>query len=263
MKFNKLWRQVLVLDTECTHADPTQAEIVELAVATWDHAWQMESVLFGSRQPMPPEASAVTHIHPDAIVHLPLFVQSAEQVISMLVSDRNYYVSHNIKYDRHVLGTHLHQMEPDLARMVTDPDRWICTLRLSRLAWPQANSHAQSYLRYWLNLPVSADLISHRAGPDTQVCVSLLERVVQELTEQGVLNTNADLAPQLVRLTQAPIPVVTWPFGKHKGKLFADLDTDYLLWCLDNLKYLNEQDPDHDPDLAEAVRITLESRLTA
>ena len=263
MKYNQLWRDVLVLDTECTHADPTQAEIVELAVATWDKTWQYECELFGSQQPMPPEASAVTHIHPDALVDLPTFVNSPEQVIPMLVSDRNYYVSHNIKYDRDVLSRNLHQIDPDLAHMVTDPDRWICTLRLSRRAWPQAHSHAQSYLRYWLNLSVPHDLISHRAEPDTQVCVHLLDRVVQELVDQGHLNANTDLAPQLVRLTQAPIPVSTWPFGKHKGKSFTDLDTDYLLWCLDNLKYLNEQDPDHDPDLAEAVRLTLESRLTA
>jgi hypothetical protein len=80
--------------------------------------------------------------------------------------------------------------------------------------------------------------------------------------DQGQLNPNLDLAPQLVSLTQAPIPVSTWPFGKHKGKSFVDLDTDYLLWCVDNLKYLNEQDPDHDADLAETVRLTLERRVS-
>lgn len=261
MNFNPLWRQVCVLDTECTHADPAQAQIVELAVATWDQTWNYSCELFGSEQPMPPEASAVTHIHPDQLENLPTFVNSPDIVIPMLVSDRNYYVSHNIKYDRAVLGTHLHNMEPDLARMVTDPDRWICTLRLSRRAWPQAHSHAQSYLRYWLNLGVSHDLISHRALPDAQVCVHLLARVVQELTDQEQLNPHEDLAPQLVQLTQAPIPVTTWPFGKHKGKSFTDLDTDYLCWCVDNMKYLNSQDPDHDPDLAESVRQELERRL--
>jgi DNA polymerase III epsilon subunit-like protein len=261
MKFNKLWRQVQVLDTECTHADPAQAEIVELAVAIWDTDWRYECVMFGSQTPMPPEASAVTHIHPDQIVNLPTFVNSPEQVISMLVTNRNYYVSHNTKYDRTVLHMHLNEMDADLAHMVTDPDRWICTLRLSRRAWPQAASYAQSYLRYWLNLPVPPELISHRAEPDTQVCVVLLERVVQELVDQGQLNPNVDLAPQLVSLTQAPIPVSTWPFGKHKGKTFAQLDTDYLLWCVDNLTSLNEQDPHHDADLAESVRAELEHRL--
>lgn len=250
-----------MLDTECTHADPTQAEIVELAVATWDQTWHYTCELFGSEQPMPPEASAVTHIHADQIVHLPTFVNSADQVIPMLVSDRNYYVSHNIKYDVSVLHAHLHNMDTELAHMVTDPDRWICTLRLSRRAWPQAHSHAQSYLRYWLNLNVPHELISHRALPDTQVCVCLLERVVQELTDQGQLNPHEDLAPQLVSLTQAPIPMTKWPLGKHKGKLMEDLDTEYLLWCVDSLKYLNPQDPDHDLDLTEAVRQELELRL--
>jgi len=261
MKFNHLWQQVCVLDTECTHANPDQAEIVELAVATWDQTWHYSCELFGSEQPMPPEASAVTHIHPDQIVHLPTFVNSPEQVIPMLISDRNYYVSHNTNYDRAVLGNQLHKMDTDLAHMVTHPDRWICTLRLSRRAWPHAPSHAQSYLRYWLNLPVPHELISHRAQPDTQVCVHLLARVVQELVDQSQLNPDVNLAPQLVRLTQEPIPVITWPFGKHKGKSFAELDTDYLCWCVDNMKYLNPQDADHDPDLAESVRQELERRL--
>jgi DNA polymerase III epsilon subunit-like protein len=261
MRFNKLWRQVLVLDTECTHADPTQAEIVELAVAHWDQTWIMEQALFGSSTPMPPEASAVTHIHPDQIAHRPTFVQSAPQVLNMLVTDRTHYVSHNVKYDAQVLCNHLNQLEPDLAHMISEPDRWICTLRLSRRAWPSAASYAQNYLRYWLNLPVPHDLTSHRAAPDTQVCVSLLERVVTELINQGQIQEHTDLATQLVQLTLAPIPVTTWPFGKHKGKPFSELETDYLLWCVDNLKFLNEQDADHDPDLAESVRWELESRL--
>ena len=260
--FNKLWRQVLVLDTECTHADPAQAEIVELAVAKWDHTWQFESELFGSRQPMPPEASAVTHIHPDWLLHKPVFSQSVDQVVTMLVSDRSYFVSHNVKYDRQVLGRALHEMEPDLARMYVEPDRWICTLRLSRWAWPQMTSYAQNYLRYALNLNVDEHLIAHRAEPDTRVCVALFEQIVSKLASQNILNVNKDLAPQLVNLTQQPIVLSTWPFGKHKGRKFSELDTDYLLWCLDNMKALNEQDPDFDPDLAETVRLTLERRLT-
>lgn len=261
MNFNPLWRQVCVLDTECTHADPHQAQIVELAVATWDQSWHYACELFGSDHAMPPEASAVTHIHADQIENLPTFVNSVDVVIPMLISDRNYYVSHNIKYDTQVLNSHLSHMHADVADLLSDPDRWICTLRLSRRAWPQATSHAQTYLRYWLNLPVPHDVISHRALPDTQVCVQLLAYVVQELVNQGQLNPHEDLAPQLVKLTQAPIPVTTWPFGKHKGKLFADLDTDYLLWCVDNLKFLNPQDADHNPDLVESVRQELERRL--
>ena len=261
MKYNKLWRQIMVLDTECTHAQPDQAEIVELAVATWDQEWSYEHSLFGSKQPMPPEASAVTHIHPDWISHLSTFDQSMEQVVPMLVKDQSYFVSHNVNYDRHVLMRNLENLGNDLVNWVSDPDKWICTLRLSRRAWPHMMSHAQTYLRYALDLDVDQNLVSHRAWPDTQVCVSLFMRLVDELVSQGLLDADEDLAPQLVRLTQAPIPVTTWPFGKHKGKAFGDLDTDYLLWCVDNLKYLDPQDVDHDADLSESVRAELERRL--
>lgn len=253
--------QLLVLDTECTHADPELAEIVELAVAKHDHVWHFESCLFGSQQPMPPAASAVTHIHADWLRGKPTFIQSMDKVFGMLVTDRAYFVSHNTKYDRQVLGRHLHQMEPELARMCVDPDRWICTLRLSKWAWPQSASHAQNYLRYAVNLDVDHTLVAHRAEPDTRICVALLERIVQELVHQGLLDVNQDLPAQLVQLSQQPIMLQTWPFGKHKGKTFKELDTDYLLWCVDNMKSLNEQDPEFDPDLAESVRVTLERRL--
>lgn len=271
MTYEELFRQVLVLDTECTHADPHLAEIVELAVAKWhgsihiqgkaQDTWTYACEMFGSLNPMPPEASAVTHIHASMISNKPLFVDSTDKVMHMLVSDRPYFVSHNVKYDRHVLTAHLNRMVPELATMCADADRWICTLRLSRRAWPSLASHSQNYLRYALNLDVSLDLHAHRAEPDTRVCVSLFTRCVQELVHQGLLDVNQDLAPQLVRLTQQPIACVSWPFGKHKGKLFSDLDTDYLLWALDNMKYLNAQDPDFDPDLAESVRQTLEQRI--
>jgi exodeoxyribonuclease X len=271
MKQDQLLRKVLVLDTECTHADPGLAEIVEMAVAKWhssisvqdklQHTWQYECEMFGSTKPMPPEASAVTHIHPSMLLNKPTFVDSMDTIMNMLVSDRPYFVSHNVKYDRHVITSHLKRMEPELADMVADVDRWICTLRLSRRLWPNFSSHAQNFLRYALDLDVSHDLIAHRAEPDTKVCVSLFERCVQECVHQGLIDVNEDWAPQLVKLTQQPVAMLAWPFGKHKGKLFADLDTDYLLWALDNMKYLNEQDPDFNPDLAESVRVTLESRL--
>lgn len=261
-KLESLWKNVCILDTECTHADPSQAEIVELAVATWNQDWSVRSHLFGCSH-MPPAASAVTHIHCDLLKNLSTFDSSVDQVVDMLVSDCKYYVCHNAKYDRHVLQTNLNKIDSDLAELVSDSKKWICTLRLSRHTWPLADSYAQNYLRYWLDLDVCQKLHAHRAGPDTLVCAALFERIVETLLEQGRLNLDKNLEDQLFDLSNQVIPVTNWPFGKHKHVPLEELTTDYLLWCVDNMSMLNEKDPDFDLDLYESVRVTLEKRVSS
>jgi hypothetical protein len=101
----------------------------------------------------------------------------------------------------------------------------------------------------------------HRAGADVITCGALLQRICLDLIDQNRLDVSMPLAPQLTELCASAIPIMKWPFGKHKGKLIADLDTDYLLWCVDNMNALNHKDPDFDLDLYESVRHNLESRL--
>lgn len=263
MSIDEFLSQVLVVDTECTHAEPAQAQIVELGVATWNNMaqdWQSESQLY--QAVMPPAASAVTGISNRMIAHADVFGSNVHEVLSMLDVNLPIWVAHNVKYDRTVMSLNLQMAIPELAQVIDQQVTWLCTLRLARHTWPQAVSFQQNYLRYWLDLPVSDSVGVHRAGADVVTCGALLQRICADLIEQNRLDIHMPLAPQLTELCASAIPVITWPFGKHKGKLIVDLDTDYLLWCVDNMNSLNHTDPDFDMDLYESVRINLESRLS-
>ena len=261
---DKFLSHVLIVDTECTHAQPDLAEIVELGVAIYvqpDNVWQKVDQLYSCEHGMPPAASAVTGISNRMIQNHTRFGTDITQTLHMLDVTKPTWVAHNVKYDSVVIHRALTAHVPELAQVIQDQVQWLCTLRLARHTWPHAESFAQNYLRYWLDLDVPDHVGVHRAGADVITCGSLLKAICVELKAQGRLDTSQDLLPQLITLCESPIPVTVWNMGKHKGKLITDVDTDYLLWCVDNLKPLHPQDPEFDLDLYESVRQELERRL--
>ncbi len=259
----KFLSQVCVLDTETTHTDPLQAQIVELAVGHFEGSWSVRGQLFGLEGEMPPEASAKNQISQAMIKGKPTFGEEIETVATMIDLTKGYWVAHNAAYDRQVLVNSFRSadIEP-LADLMDDSSRWICTWRLSKHAYHHQFSdqlYGQNYLRYRLNLPVDHSLGVHRAEPDVVVCASLLERLIDDLILQEKIDPQHPLGPQLVALTNSPISLTTWPFGKHRGTPIASLSTDYLLWAIDNVPGLTSSSP--DIDLVETVRSELERRL--
>ena len=121
--------------------------------------------------------------------------------------------------------------------------------------------YGQNYLRYKLDLDVPADMGVHRAGADVQVCGKLLERLMVDALEQGMLDITQPLAPQMLSLTHDPILVSVWPMGKYRDQPLEKIPTDYFLWALDNLSVLNEKNPGHSRDLIASVTVELEKRL--
>lgn len=262
MNKNDFLHTVCVVDTETTNVDPTQAQIAEMAVAHWGQSWSVTSQLYGVEGGMPPEASAKNQISNRMIADLPTFLDSVEQAVEMMDLNKSYWVAHNAEYDRTVLVSSWATSQPELAELVGDKTRWICTWRLSKHAYQHQFTdqlYGQNYLRYRLDLPVDDTVGVHRAGADVEVCGALLERLIDDLAAQGKIDIKNDLGPQLVLLCQTPVVIRNWPFGKHKGTPISSLTTDYLLWAIDNIPGLNSSSP--DIDLVETVRSELESRL--
>jgi hypothetical protein len=55
--------------------------------------------------------------------------------------------------------------------------------------------------------------------------------------------TNSPARSHQSRLDARDIPRFVFPFGKHKGRDIGDVPSDYLVWCLDNMDWL---DPGHE-----------------
>ena len=124
----------------------------------------------------------------------------------------------------------------------------ICTYKAALRVWPDAPSHSNGALRYWLEdlglITLDAALAqpAHRAGPDAYVTAHLL----LALFNQGVTGK------QMVAWTKEPALLPLCPLGKFRGRPWRDVDDGFLNWML--------KQQDMEPDLKWNANVELERR---
>jgi exodeoxyribonuclease X len=153
----------------------------------------------------------------------------------------------------------------DVTDYVGDKNNWICTWRLAKavygIDYPSISSFGLNYLRYYFDLPVSDDLIIHRAEADVVLCGELLLHLLSRIVDNKLIDMEKDVKSQLIALCSNPVQVKTFPFGKHKGVALADIPTDYYVWAINNMDAFKEGNARYDMDLAASVAKILEERL--
>jgi exodeoxyribonuclease X len=104
----------------------------------------------------------------------------------------------------------------------------ICTYKSALRVWPDAPSHSNGALRYWLQDQglIAPDhektMPSHRAGPDAYVTAHLL---------LALFNTGVT-GKQMVAWTKEPRLLPTCPIGKFRGMKWSDVESGFLSWML-------------------------------
>jgi DNA polymerase-3 subunit epsilon len=99
-------------------------------------------------------------------------------------------------------------------------DTEICTLKLARNFLKTVTNHKLETLQKELNLSVQD---SHSALGDVRTCRELLLHLMQ--------NFDVTLDNLLAR-QGIPTMLHTMPFGKHKGRVIANIAPDYRAWLL-------------------------------
>jgi exodeoxyribonuclease X len=149
-----------------------------------------------------------------------------------LPEDITYLVGHNIDFDWKAAGS------PDVKR--------ICTLALSRWLFPEADSHKQSAMMYYLFPHEDARTSckeAHSALADVHMCLTLLNALVAELKSRSIPASNVEEIWQASEIARIPT-IMT--FGKHKGTAIKDIPSDYKRWLLGQ--------SDIDPYLIKALK---------
>lgn len=205
----------VVVDTETTGTGPADTPVEVAAVRLNDGA--TFATLVNPGRPIPPEASAVHGITDEdieaaAAPHL----AEIEGELRAFVGD-SIVVAHNAEFDRGMLpmlGAH----------------DWLCTMRLSKHAWPEAPNFKNATLRYWRKLKVDAPagLQMHRALYDAIVTAALFRDLQDECGRLFGASGR-----QLLELARRPALVRNMPFGKHFGEPIAEIPSGYLNWLLD------------------------------
>ena len=159
---------------------------------------------------IPPEASAIHQIVDRDVEHAETWPAGALKILSNPVVD--VFAAHQVKFERQWLDG-----------LIEKP--WICTYKAALRLWPEAPAHGNQVLRHWQG-PRGLDRIvadiSHRAWPDAYVTAHLL---------RDMLNDGASVE-QLIEWTAKPALLKKVNFGKHRGALWKDVPTDYLMWVL-------------------------------
>lgn len=237
-------KKIIFFDTETTGNEPIKDFVCQLAYKTATSAQgsgEPKEVTFCELYkpgiPIPPEASAITHITNKMVADKPAFQESDNYgTIKLLFEDPNsVVVAHNAKFDLAIIG------KEGIA-----PANFICTLRVAR-ALDKDNVIPQyklQYLRYYLDIEIEAE--AHDALGDVLVLEKLYERLLAKIIKEDGLKEE-EAIEKMIDISSRPSLMNMFNFGKHNGKTLAEVagtDRGYLEWMLAQ----KEQNPDNEED---------------
>ncbi|SFV56877.1 Exonuclease [hydrothermal vent metagenome] len=227
----------ILFDTETT-GNQEEDRIIQIGAMIVDAKGAVEvyDELCSSFVPIKIEAMEVHNITPELLEGKPPFSATRfYRDIQALNSANNYLIAHNISFDLGML-----KKEGFENRM-----KLIDTLRCSKHLYPDSDYHRLQYFRYSLDLYKDEQreankhgiiIKAHDAIGDVLVMKLLLSKLVAKVKEQ-YRGVNPML--KLEELTNTPVFMKTFKFGKYKGEQIEDIarsDAGYIRWMLKSLE---------------------------
>lgn len=207
---------IRVIDFETTGTEPP-ASVIEVGICDYkvgeDIVGRPSHWLCGA-ETVPPETRAIHHIGLRDIEGRAPF----DPAYSMALAEREgvaAFAAHNAEFEMKWLVDHIRLP-------------MICTYKAALRAWPDAPSHSNGALRYWLEdagkIAPFHDLTqpAHRAGPDAYVTAHILKA----LFDTGLTGK------EMVAWTKEPRLLPRCPLGKFRDKPWSEVDAGFLGWML-------------------------------
>jgi len=242
----------IILDTETTGTNEEDRVIQLGYMVLGAKEIEVHNEFCSTEIPIKFGAMEVHGITPDMLEGKPECTQTqAYKRLGELNTNENYLIIHNAPFDITML-----EKEGFKTQM-----KVIDTLRVAKHVMPEEDAHRLQYFRYKMELykdekkeadALSITIKAHDAIGDVLVLklfLSKLKNVVQEKFP------GENPVEKMVDLTNTPILVTTFRFGKHKGKSLEEVareDAGYLRWMLSNMENIDE-------DLRYSINYFLES----
>ena len=207
-------------DVETTGVGSTDA-VCEVAWTEIDESFAVlrsGCSLINPEKPIHYAASAVNGITDAMVADAPTLAQYMESVGNPLSVEGAVLVAHNAAFDFRFL-------KPFMA----NDAQTLCTLKMSRIAYPDATNHKQGTLAAMLGIHVAREK-AHSADGDLDVLLQLVRCLCRDL--------DCGLAG-LLHIQSIPRPLTKMPFGKHKGTDLSALPKKYVSWVLTEVKNLD------------------------
>lgn len=160
-------------------------------------------------QPITPESSGVHHITDEDVIGA-MKPPDACALMFDCPTSTTVIVAYHADGDKKTLGG-------------AHGYRWIDAWKIAVVLAPSAPGFKLQTLRYWLDLDLDRQwsLPAHRAGPDAYVLAALLSRMLAKKT-----------VDEMVFISNGPICLPRFGFGKHAKVPIKEIPTSYLEWIL-------------------------------
>jgi len=235
-----LSKKYILLDTETTGAAEAD-RVIQLGYIVLDgKEIEVHNELCSTDQTISYGAMEVHGITPEMIERKPHCIETdAYKRLLELNTPQNYLIIHNAPFDLGMLEKEGFQTQMKV----------IDTLRVAKHILPDEDAHRLQYFRYKFELykeekkeadALHIEVKAHDAIGDVLVLKLLLSKLKDLIVEQY---PNENPVDKMVDLTNTPILVKNFRFGKYKGKSLAEVassDSGYLRWMLSSMENLDE-----------------------
>ena len=243
-------KKYIILDTETTGTGEVDRVIQLGYIVLGAKDIEVHNEFCSSDTPISFGAMEVHGITPDLLEGKPSCQDMPSyKRLQELNTPENYMIIHNAPFDLGML-----EKEGFNTQM-----KVIDTLRVAKHVLPDEDAHRLQYFRYKFELykeeqkeadALGIEVKAHDAIGDVLVLKLLLSKLKDVVHEQFPSENPVE---KMVDLTNTPILVKTFRFGKHKGKTLEEVassDAGYMRWMLSSMDNLDE-------DLRYSINICL------
>ncbi len=186
---NKLYA---VVDLETTGGKASMEKVIEVAIVLFDGKEIIDSyeTLIHPERAIPSSITRLTGITNEMVVDAPKFYEVAKKIVEM--TEGAIFVAHNVRFDYQFLREEFGRLGFTFSR------KQLCTVRLSRKAFPGLRGYGLSKLIDHFNIPIEN---RHRAMGDTMATVDVLKRILDQEGNDDMAN---DLINQGVKESRLP-----------------------------------------------------------
>ena len=212
-------KKYAIIDIETTGGRADREKITEIAIILHDGEKILDKweTLINPERAIPYNITQITGITDRMVADAPKFFQVAKKIVEM--TEGAIFVAHNVRFDYGFIREEFRRLGFTYMR------KQLCTVRLSRKAFPGIKSYALGNLIKHFGIKVNA---RHRAMADTAATVEILEMIFQkekseddvlDMINLGVKESKLPANITMEKLHELPEETGVYYFLNKKGKV--------------------------------------------
>lgn len=206
-----------IVDIETTGGRANRDKITEVAIVLFDGEKIVDryDTLINPERSIPYNITQITGISQEMVEEAPKFYEVAKKIVEM--TQGAIFVAHNVRFDYNFLREEFKRLG------YTFTKRLLCTVRLSRQAFPGYPSYSLGNLIKYFNLEVER---RHRALDDALATTEILQRIlskesneekVKDIINLGIKEANLPKNISLDQLHELPEECGVYYFYDESG----------------------------------------------